>query len=225
MLAARKSTAAESKQALTTLCEAYWYPLYAFVRRRGYQPEEAQDLTQEFIATLLEKDFLKAADRERGRFRSFLLASLKHFLAKEWRRASAQKRGGDMIHLSLDFKDGEARYGREPAHELTAEKIYERRWAMTLLEQAFARLRAEFVAAGKLALYENLTLYVGGDKATVPYRELAERLGMTEGSVKVAVHRLRRRCRDLLRAEIAETVASPKDVDEELRDLFRALGP
>jgi len=225
VLAARKSTAAESKQALTTLCEAYWYPLYAFVRRRGYQPEEAQDLTQEFIATLLEKDFLKAADRERGRFRSFLLASLKHFLAKEWRRASAQKRGGDMIHLSLDFKDGEARYGREPAHELTAEKIYERRWAMTLLEQAFARLRAEFVAAGKLALYENLTLYVGGDKATVPYRELAERLGMTEGSVKVAVHRLRRRCRDLLRAEIAETVASPKDVDEELRDLFRALGP
>lgn len=224
VLAAGRAGSADSRQALATLCETYWYPLYAFVRRRGYGADDAQDLTQEFFATLLEKDFLKAADRQRGKFRSFLVASLNHFLANQWRRASVRKRGGDVVHLSFDFTSGENRYKQEPAHELTAEKIFERRWALTLLDQTFARLRAEYGDVDKLDLYEQLKVYLGGDKTTVPYRQLAADLGMTEGAVKVAVHRLRKRCRVILRDEISQTVARPEEVDEELRDLFRVFG-
>ena len=224
VLAAGQQRSAEARRALAALCETYWYPLYVYVRRQGYSANDAQDLTQEFFARLLEHNYLAAADREKGKFRSFLLASLNHFLAKEWRRAGAQKRGGGRVAISLDLASGESRYGLEPAHALTAEKIYERRWALTLLEQTLAKLRDEFSSGGKLKLFEHLKPYLGGEKGTVPYRQLAAELGMTEGAVKVSVHRLRRRCRELLRAEIAQTVAGPDEVDEELRDLFKAVG-
>lgn len=223
VLAAGRGESCESRRALAGLCETYWYPLYAYVRRRGYRAEEAQDLTQEFFARLLEKDSLKAADPGRGRFRSFLLASLKNFLAKQWRRAAAQKRGGGRTPISLDFKSAESRYGLEPSHELTPEKIYRRRWALTLLQQVLGRLRGEYDRRGKLPLFDQLKEHLTGQQGTVPYGQIAGRLKLTEGAVKVAAHRLRRRCRELLREEIAQTVARPQEVDEELRELFAAM--
>ena len=224
VLAAGKDSSPDSQAALVTLCEAYWYPLYAYVRRRGYSVDEAQDLTQEFFTRLLEKEYVKAADPQRGRFRSFLLASLNHFLANEWRREQAQKRGGSQTILSLDFAAGEGRLALEPADPLTPEKLFERRWALTLLSQALARLRDEYAAADKLALLEKLQPFLGGHGDAAPYQEIAAGLGLSEGAVKVAVHRLRRRCRDFLRAEIAQTVSGPEEVEEELRDLLAALG-
>lgn len=225
VLAAGRRASPEARDALVKLAEVYWYPLYAFVRRQGYLAEDAQDLTQEFFARLLEKNYVGSADRARGKFRSFLLAALKHFLAKEWRRADARKRGGGRPAISLDVTRGERLYMLEPAHELTAEKIYERRWALTLIEQTLAKLRVEFAGREKSELFEHLKPYLGGDKSAIPYSQLAADLDMTEGAVKIAVHRLRRRCGELLRAEIAQTVAGPDDVDEELRDLFAAVGP
>ena len=223
VLAAGRRSSPESQDALATLCQLYWYPLYAYVRRKGHSPDDAQDLTQEFFARLLEKNIAGKADRAKGKFRSFLLASLNHFLANEWRDASARKRGGDRVALSLDLAAGESRYSLEPAHELSAEKIYERRWALTLIEEALAKLRDELDAGGKLAMFEHLKPYLGGDDTNVPYRQIAADLGKSEGAVKVAVHRLRRRCRELLLAEIAQTVNGPEDVDDELRDLFAAV--
>ena len=196
---------------------------YAFVRRQGHSADQAQDLTQEFFARLLEKHYLRAADPERGRFRSFLLASCKHFLSKERDRAKAQKRGGGRKVLPLDFEAGERRYSLEPTHEATAEKVYERRWALTLLDQVFARLRNEFDRAGKRNEFDRLKVYLTGEAAALSYREAAAELGTTEGAVKVAVHRLRRRYRELVREEIGHTVAGPDDVAEELRRLFAAL--
>jgi RNA polymerase sigma-70 factor (ECF subfamily) len=222
VLAAGGSAADKSRAALVALCEAYWYPLYAYARRRGHVAEEAQDLTQEFFAQLVEKRIVRSADRQRGKFRSFLLASLNHFLAKEWRPQGAKKRGGGQTLLSLDFASGESRLAVEPAHDLTPEKIFERRWAMTLLERALSRLCDEYQAAGKLALFDRLKGLLAGAGQT-PYRQLAEELKMSEAAVKVAVHRLRRRCRTILRSEIAQTVTSPDEVDEELRDLFQAV--
>jgi len=223
VLAAGRRDSPDSRQALATLCETCWYPLYAYVRRRGYRAEEAQDLTQEFFTQLLEKDSLGMADRQRGKFRSFLLASFNHFLAKQRRLARARKRGGGRLPISLDFQSAESRYGLEPSHELTPERIYQRRWALTLLERALGKLRQEFAERGRLQLFEHLKAFLGGEKSTVPYQEIATKLGMTEGAVKVAVHRLRRRCRQVLREEIAQTVAGPEEVDEELRDLFAAI--
>jgi RNA polymerase sigma factor (sigma-70 family) len=225
VLAAGRRSSPDAHDALATLCQVYWYPIYAYVRRRGRSPDDAQDLTQSFFAGLLEKNVAGKADRSRGKFRSFLLASLDHFLAKEWRRASARKRGEGRVALALDFAAGESRYTLEPAHELTAEKIYQRRWALTLLEETLAKLRDEFARSGKLELFERLKPYLGGDENTVPYRQIAESLGKTDGAVKVAVHRLRQRCRALLRSEIAQTVSTPQEVDEELRDLFAAVAP
>jgi RNA polymerase sigma-70 factor (ECF subfamily) len=181
-------------------------------------------LTQEFFARLLEKNYVAAADRTRGKFRSFLLASLKHFLANEWRRGAAQKRGGKTVALPLDLEAGENRYSLEPSHDLTAERIYERRWAMALLETTLAKLREEYSDGDKLKLFDRLKAYLGGDRRNVPYRQLADELSLSEGAVKVTVHRMRRRCRELLRAEIAQTVTAPEEVDEELRDLFKAVG-
>jgi RNA polymerase sigma factor (sigma-70 family) len=223
VLAAGRRPSPFSHQALATLCETYWYPLYAHVRRRGYRAEQAQDLIQEFFARLLAENYLRVADPQRGRFRSFLLAALNHFLAKERRRARAQKRGGGRIMLSWDFLTAEGRYGAEPAHELTADKIYERRWALTLIDRALAQLREEAARSGRSEQFEQMKPYLGGDEGAVPYRELATALGMTEGAVKVAVHRMRRRCRNLLRKEIAQTVAGPQEVEEELRDLFNVV--
>lgn len=224
VLAAGKASSPAGRQALVALCGTYWFPLYAYIRRRSMRADEAQDLTQEFFARLLEKDSLSSADPARGKFRSFLLGSLNHFLANHWRREQTQKRGGQQTILSLDFEHGESQLTIEPAHSLTPEKIYERRWAMTLLTTALARLREEYVAAGKLPLLERLQPYLGGDGDAAPYREIAGELGLSEGAVKVAAHRMRRRCQGILRAEIAQTVAGPEEVEEELCDLFQALG-
>jgi len=224
VLAAGHSSSPECRQALSALCESYWYPLYAYVRRRGHSVEEAQDLTQAFFAFLLEKDALRVADRERGRFRSFLLAALNNFLANEWRRAHAERRGGHRLQLALDFDSGERRYSLEPADETTPERIFERRWALVLLERAMDRLRRQYESGGKAALFAALKPYLGGGGEILSHEEVAKQLGVSAGSVKVAVHRLRRRCRETLRQEIAQTVGSPDEVDDELRALFTALG-
>jgi RNA polymerase sigma factor (sigma-70 family) len=223
VLAAGRRSSPGARDALANLCQVYWYPLYAYIRRKEHSPADAQDLTQDFFTWLLEKNLAGKADRTRGRFRSFLLTSLDHFLAKEWRRAGARKRGGGHVVLSLDLAAGESRYTLEPAHELTPELIYQRRWALTLLEETLAKLRDDFTRRGKLEQFEHLKPHLGGDDSTVPYSQIAAALGKTEGAVKVAVHRLRQRCRELLRAEIAQTVSSPEEVDEELRDLFESV--
>ena len=208
-------------KALAHLCSSYWYPLYAFVRRNGRSVEDAQDLTQGFFARLLEKRDLAAVDRDKGKFRSFLLASMKHYLANEWDRARAQKRGGGQRLISLDAESAETRYQLEPADESSAEKIYERRWALALLDQVLGRLRDEFTRDGKERVFDELKAALTGGK--IPYAEIAARLDVKEGAVRTAIHRLRTRYRDIVRAEIAETVASPAEVDAEMQHLFAAL--
>jgi RNA polymerase sigma-70 factor (ECF subfamily) len=223
VLAARERPSPEAEAALTALCRVYWYPLYAYARRHLSCLEDAQDLTQEFFAQLLEKDYLQAADPQRGKFRSFLLTAFKHFLAKERDRASAQKRGGGRRLVSLDFDDGERRFRLEPADHVTPETVYERRWALTLLEQTLAQLRQEFVSAGKHKLFECLKGTLTGESTATPYSRIAQELGMSEQGVKVAVHRLRRRYQELIRGAIAQTVTSAEDIDDELRSLFAAV--
>lgn len=223
VVAAGRADTARARDALARLCQTYWHPLYAYVRRVGHSPHDAQDLTQEFFARLLEKNFLAGADESRGRFRSFLLASLKHFLANEWHKARAQKRGGGQIPVPIDMAAAETSIGFEPADTTTAEKIYERRWALTLLDRVLRRLREEFVRDGKEKLFEQLKPTLTEASRSVRYAEMAARLGTSEGAVKVAVHRLRQRYREILRAEIAETVAGPDEVEDELRNLFAAL--
>lgn len=209
-------------RALATLCETYWYPLYVFVRRRGHSSHDAQDLTQAFFEKLLEKNYIGDVIRERGRFRSFLLSSLKHFLANEWDRSQAQKRGGGQIPISLDEKDAEARYLLEPADPMTAERLFERRWAMTLLDLVLKRLREEMVASGKLEIFEALKDHLmAGTKA--PFAEIGLELGMSEGNARVTAHRLKKRYRELLREEIAQTVAEPSEVEDEIRYLISIL--
>ena len=223
VLAAGAADTTSSRDALTRLCQTYWHPLYAYVRRIGHSPHDAQDLTQEFFARLLEKNSLTAADESRGRFRSFLLASLKHFLANEWDKARAQKRGGALIPIPIDGSSAETSCQWEPADRTTPERIFERRWALTLLEGVLRRLREEYVRDGKENLFEQLKPTLTEASRTVRYAEIAVRLGTTEGAVKVAVHRLRQRYREVLRAEIAGTVATPGEVDDEIRSLFAAL--
>ncbi|QEG41597.1 RNA polymerase sigma factor [Roseimaritima ulvae] len=213
----------DARQALATLCESYWYPLYAFARRSGNRHEDASDLVQAFFANLLETNGLQVAQPERGKFRAFLLGTLKNFAAKQWRSASTKKRGGEYRLLSIDYRVAEGRYLCEPQDDLTAEKIFERKWAMTVLHTAMAKLAAEQETAGKTPRFNGLKMYLGGDKTRVPYRELSQSLNMSEGAIKVAIHRLRTRYRELLRDEIADTVADPNDVDDELRSLFAAL--
>ena len=215
----------ESRQALTTLCRLYWYPLYAFVRREGYRPDEAQDLTQAFFTRLLEKKYLRDYERDRGRFRSFLLASLKHFLSNERDRANAQKRGGGASLLSLDavIQAGELRYSLEPRSELTPDKLFERQWALTVIDRVITRLQAESDQIGKGPLFERMKPYLAGAETRTPYTELARQLNTTEGALKVAVHRLRLRFREILRSEIAQTVAHPDEVQEEIRYLVSIL--
>jgi len=223
VLAAQGDAATDARAALETLCRAYWYPLYAYLRRMGQAPHDAEDLTQEFFARLLEKDWLLAADPEKGRFRTFLLVALKRFIAKEWRRATAQKRGGAQPHLPLDTTDAERRYAGEPVAALAADDIYERRWAMTMLDQALERLSAEFAQAGKAAEFDGLKRWLTADRGQIPYGELAAELGSSEGAVRVAVHRLRKRFRQLFREAIAGTVAEGEQVEEELRHLVAVL--
>jgi len=225
VVAARDRDSPQARDALAALCATYWYPLYAFVRRQGHSADEAQDLTQEFFARLLEKDFLAAVDREKGKFRSFLLAACKHFLSNERDRARAQKRGGGNAPLSLDLDDAEARFGREPGHTLTAEKLFERRWALALLQEVLARLREEYAARDKEALFDRLRGFLVGERQPGGHAAAAAELGLSEGAVKVAVHRLRQRYRELIREEIGRTVHDPEAIGDEIRALFAALAP
>jgi RNA polymerase sigma-70 factor (ECF subfamily) len=208
VVAAGEKDTPEAEVALATLCERYWYPLYAFLRRRGRKAHDAQDLVQGFFAALLEKDYLLDADRERGRFRTFMLAALRHFASHE---------------LSLDFDDGEKRYSLEPVEEITPERMFERRWALTLLDRVLGRLRDEYAGSGKAELFDALKPLLGGPGTARPYRDIGEDLEMSEGAVKVAAHRVRKRYRDALRQEIEETVDGPEAVDDEIRHLMAAL--
>jgi len=210
------AASAHSKEALADLCSLYWHPLYAYVRRQGHDAEEAQDLTQSFIARLLEKNTLQKFQEQRGRFRSFLLASLKHFLANERDSARAQKRGGGQASISIDS-------ALDPSDNLTPEKAFEKQWALGLLARVLARLREEFVQAGKREQFDRLRGHLTGDDDAIPYRDLAREMKMTEGAVKVAVHRLRQRFHDALREEISMTVAHPEDIGDEIRYLMSAL--
>jgi RNA polymerase sigma factor (sigma-70 family) len=222
VVAAGARTAA-SEEALATLCRTYWYALYAYVRRCGYDVEQAEDLVQGFFLRVLDREILRHAQPERGRFRSFLLASLKHFMINEYDRARTAKRGGGVAPLTLDITAAEGRYALEPKDALDPERLFERRWAQTLLRQAHVRLRGACVRSGKARLYDQLEPFVSGDDEGVPYRDIASALGMTEGAARVAVHRLRRRFRDLLREEIAHTVDGDAQVEEELRFLRQTL--
>jgi RNA polymerase sigma-70 factor (ECF subfamily) len=223
VLAAGQSASPATATALEQLCRAYWYPLYAFVRRRGHAPADAQDLTQGFFAYLLEHHLVARADPEAGRFRSFLLGSLKHFLAHEHERATALKRGGGHPVLSLDALDPEQRYALEPADAATPETIFDQRWARQQIENALGRLRAEYAASGRGPLFDLLKDYVWGEKNALSLAGIAEQLELSEEAVKKAVQRLRQRFRDALRAEVAQTVTTPDQIDEELRHLRAAL--
>jgi RNA polymerase sigma-70 factor (ECF subfamily) len=210
-------------EAIAQLCQLYWYPLYAYVRRKGYPAHDAQDLTQEFFARLLARNFIVGADRRKGKFRSYLLGALEHFLAKEWRRARAEKRGGGRTVFSLDAVDAENRYLLEPSDELTAERIFDQRWAETLLNQAFVRLREEYRAEGKALLFEKVEPLLSGNGTVGAYAEIRASLSMAESAFKMAVHRMRRRYGELVRTEIAQTVSTSEAVQEELRYLFAVL--
>jgi len=221
--AAGKTSSPRYKEALETLCRTYWFPLYAYLRRQGHNSNQAEEYTQAFFARLLEKRGLRLADSRRGKFRSFLLAALKNFLADERDRARAKKRGGEHKVLYLDFESAESQYTLQPAQQLAPEKLFERSWALTVLERAMTRLQDEFGSTKKRKVFEHLKVYLTAEKNSIPYREVADKLKMTEGAVKVAVHRLRHRYRELLRDEIAQTVDTEEQIDEEIRDLFAAL--
>lgn len=223
VLAAGQAGTPGAAEALARLCEAYWYPLYAHCRRLGHCPEDAQDLTQEFFRRLIEQEWLADVAREKGRFRSFLLAALRHFLANERERGRAKKRGGDAIITHLDTASAETRFLREPADPASADRLFDRQWALTLLDRVLDRLRVEQQRAGKLGQFDALKPALLGDKAAGGYTELGATLGLSEGAVKVAVHRLRQRYRELLREEVATTVATTADVEDELQSLFAAL--
>jgi RNA polymerase sigma factor (sigma-70 family) len=223
VLAARGGASPDADAALERLCRTYWYPLYAFVRRRGYGAHDAQDLTQEFFARLLEKNYLGAVDRAKGKFRSFLLSAMDHFLANSWRDAHTQKRGGKVNLVSLNEESAEQLYLQMTASSLTPEQLFEQQWATTLLRQVLARLQEEFAAAGKGVTFEELKIFLTGEKRAVAHAELAVKLQTTAAALKMAVSRMRRRYGELLRAEIANTVAGADEVDEEMRALFAAL--
>jgi len=212
------------RAAQATLCETYWYPLYAFLRRYGCDPHEAEDMTQGFLARMLDKDDFRLANSERGKFRSFLLTSLKHFTANERKSATRVKRGGAATHVPIDVKDAEQHYAREPVDNLTPEKLFERSWALNVLDQAIARLENEWEESGKAEQFDVLKGYLTPGEESTSYREIAESLNMKEGAVKTAVHRLRRAYRAQLRAVISDTVSSENDIEEEIHDLFGAFG-
>jgi len=223
VLLAQRDVAPGAEDALEILCRGYWYPIYAYARRAGRSPEDAEDLTQEFFARLLEKEWLLAASPEKGRFRTFLLVALKRFMTNEWRRSSAQKRGGGQSALPLDTTDAERRYAGEPVEPLAADEIYERRWAMTVLDQALDQLGAEFSVEGKSAEFECLKRWLAAERGSIPYGEVARALGNSEGAARVAVHRFRKRFRQLFKKAIADTMAEGEDVEEELRRIVAVL--
>ena len=224
VLAAGHRESPQAADALEKLCRTYWYPLYACVRRHGYGPEDAQDLTQEFFARLLAKDYLARADPEGGKFRSFLLTGLKRFLCDEWDKSRRLKRGGGRKVLSFDQGFAEDRYRLEPVEEVTPEVLFERSWAATLLERAAGRLREEYQAAGRAELHEQLTEFQLDASQPRAYAEVAAQLGLSQSAVKSAIHRLRQRHLQLVRDEIAQTVADPAEVDGEIRYLLGVIG-
>lgn len=223
VLAAGNSDSLQAAESLEKLCKIYWYPLYAFVRRKGYGVPEAEDLTQEFFARLLRRNFPAGIKPEGGKFRSYLLSALQHFLANDWHSVRAKKRGGGQTVLSIQALEAENRYQLEPASDSTPEFLYDRQWASVLLEQVGQRLRDEYTGSGKGERFERLCPYLTGKEPTMSYAELARQLGGSETAAKMAVHRLRRRYGELLRQEIAQTVARPEDVDEEIRALISVV--
>jgi len=223
VLSAGQPGSSEAAAALARLCQMYWYPLYVFVRRQGHNSNDAQDLVQGFFAQVLEKNYIGDADPAKGRFRSFLLLALKRFMANESDRSHRQKRGGGHEIISLDEEKTESRYRAEPADEMSPEKAFDRRWAMTMLQQVMARLEAEFADSDRACLFAELKVFLGGEERANSYAEIAQRLRTTEGTVKVTVHRLRQRYRELLRLEIASTVDGPEAIDDKICELFAAL--
>ena len=223
VLAAGEASAPQAREALEELCATYWYPIYSFLRRQNRTHHDAQDLTQSFLTHLLEKNRLQSVDARQGKFRSFLLASLKNFLTNDWDKTQALKRGGQFTFVSVDAEVGEERFRRELATTAVPDQMFEQSWAMTLLESVLARLRAEYLANEKAALFDALQVYLSGDRGGASYAEMAKRLNLTEGALKMSVLRLRRRFGELLRAEIANTVTSPEEIDDEIRCLFAAV--
>ena len=224
VLAAGQRHTAQANVALEELCRIYWFPLYAYVRRRGHTREDAEDLVQEFFARFLAKNYLAGLASERGRFRAFLLAALKHFLANEWDRAQTQKRGGGAAHLSLDWQTADTKFQVAAAAEPSPDRAFDREWALALLERVITRLSDECAAEGKAESFARLKPFLTAARSAMPYAQVAAELGLAEGAVRVAVHRLRRRYRELLRDEIAQTLSDPAQVEEELRALFGAFG-
>lgn len=223
VLAAGHRSSPDADQALASLCDTYWYPLYAYVRRRVSDVGDAQDLTQAFFAELLEKNYVRPATPERGRFRAYLLTSFKHFLSHQWEKAKAQKRGGGRRPISLDFNAGDSRFRLELCTQLTADELYERQWALALLQRVLQRLEAELAQAGKADQFDLLKDFIIGGQDGITYADVAVKLGTTAASAKMAASRMRRRYRELLRDEISQTVAGPEQVDQEIRDLFKVL--
>lgn len=223
LAAAGGESPSRAGEAMAELCRTYWYPLYAYVRRRGYSAADAEDLTQAFFERFLELESLASADPGRGRFRSFILTAMNHFLATQREKARAEKRGGGRPILSLELAAAEQRYDLEPADESSPDKVFDKQWALALLNEVVSRLEDEYRRDGKAVLFAALKETLAGPRESQPYIVLAARLGMNEGAVKVAVHRLRKRYRELLQAEIANTVASPEEVEEEMKHLFRTL--
>jgi RNA polymerase sigma factor (sigma-70 family) len=223
VLAAGRDHSPQADLALEELCRAYWYPLYAYIRRQGRSKEDAEDLTQTFFARFLEKNYLKGLSSDKGRFRAFLLAALKHFLANEWDRANRQKRGGGATLLSLDWQSADERYHIDPADNLGPDKLYDRTWAVTLLERVITRLRNECAAEGKAQLFQHLRAFLMLGADAIPYAQAAAELGLSEGAVRTSVHRLRRRYRELLREDVAQTLTESGQIEEEIRALLNAF--
>lgn len=223
VLAAGKEKSPLADVALEELCRDYWYPLYAYVRRQGHAPAQAEDLTQDFFTRLLEKKYLAGLDSNRGRFRAFLLAAMKHFLANEWDRANRQKRGGGAVVLSLDYQGADTRYQINPEDHLSPDKLYDRAWATTLLERVVNRLSSENQAEGRAKEFDQLKFFLMVGKNDIPYAEAASKLALSEGNVRVMVHRLRRRYRELLQQEIVQTLSDPAQAAEEMQSLMAAF--
>ncbi len=223
VLTAGRGRTPQADLALEELCRTYWYPLYAYIRRQGHTREDAEDLTQAFFVRFLARNYLEGLRSEKGKFRAFLLAALKHFLANEWDHANRQKRGGGVTPLSLDWQSADTRYQIDPADNLSPDKLYDRAWAVTLLERVIRRLRDESAADGRSPLFEQLKPFLMVGKRAIPYAQAAAALDLAEGAVRVAVHRLRRRYRELLLKEIGQTLSDPAQVEEELRALFSAF--
>jgi RNA polymerase sigma-70 factor (ECF subfamily) len=223
VLSASRSDSAGAGEAMEELCRAYWRPIYTFIRQRGHNPDDAQDLTQEFFVRLLAKNSLSSVGPSKGRFRTFLLAALRHFLANEWDKAKAKKRGGGRVFISLSCGPAGMAAGPEPLDHETGDVLFDRSWALTLLERVLERLREEHVRDGRAEFFDQLKSTLTGERTSLPYSGIGARLGLSEGAVKVAVHRLRQRYRQLVREEIARTVSAPEQIEEEIRALFAAL--